>query len=109
MNRKPTKRMELRSLIAFGVFCAFLLCLVGNLFWLQIINGEEYRLKAEKNQLSDTVVNANRGTIYDSNMKVLAQSASAWLVYINPSKVGAYGWSIRQTLFPGDPLHYAPL
>lgn len=87
MNRKPTKRMELRSLIAFGVFCAFLLCLVGNLFWLQVINGEEYRLKAEKNQLSDTVVNANRGTIYDSNMKVLAQSASAWLVYINPSKI----------------------
>lgn len=23
--------------------------------------------------------------------------------------MGAYGWSIRQTLFPGDPLHYAPL
>lgn len=87
MNKKPTKRMELRSLIAFGVFCAFLFCLIGNLFWLQIINGEEYRLKAEKNQLSDTVVNANRGTIYDSNMKVLAQSASAWLVYINPSKI----------------------
>ncbi len=87
MNRKPTKRMELRSLIAFGLFCAFLLCLIGNLFWIQIINGETYRLKAEKNQLSDTVVNANRGTIYDSNMKVLAQSASAWLVYINPSRI----------------------
>lgn len=87
MNRKPTKRMELRSLIAFFGFCAFLLALIGNLFWLQIIKGEEYRLKAEKNQLSDTVVNANRGTIYDSNMKVLAQSASAWLVYINPSKI----------------------
>ncbi len=87
MNKKPTKRMELRSLIAFFGFCAFLLALVGNLFWIQVINGEEYRLKAEKNQLSDTVVNANRGTIYDSNMKVLAQSASAWLVYINPSKI----------------------
>lgn len=87
MIKKPTKRMELRSLTAFGLFCAFLFCLIGNLFWIQVINGEEYRLKAEKNQLSDTVVNANRGTIYDSNMKVLAQSASAWLVYINPSKI----------------------
>ena len=87
MNKKPTKRMELRSLIAFGLFCVFLFCLIGNLFWIQIINGETYRLKAEKNQLSDTVVNANRGTIYDSNMKVLAQSASAWLVYINPSRI----------------------
>ncbi len=87
MNKKPTKRMELRSIIAFSAFCLFLLVLIGNLFWIQIVNGEEYRLKAEKNQLSDTVVNANRGTIYDSNMKVLAQSASAWLVYINPSKI----------------------
>lgn len=87
MNKKPTKRMALRSHIAFFAFCVFLLLLIGNLFWLQIINGEEYRLKAERNQLSDTIVNANRGTIYDSNMKVLAQSASAWLVYINPSKI----------------------
>ncbi|MBO5944737.1 MAG: PASTA domain-containing protein [Clostridia bacterium] len=87
MNKKPTKKMEFRSQFAFVFFCLFLVALIGNLFWLQIINGEKYRLEAEKNQLSDTVINANRGTIYDSNMKVLAQSASAWLVYINPSKI----------------------
>lgn len=87
MNKKPTKKMEFRSQFAFVFFCLFLVALIGNLFWLQVINGEKYRLEAEKNQLSDTVINANRGTIYDSNMKVLAQSASAWLVYINPSKI----------------------
>lgn len=87
MNKRPTKRMSLRSHIAFAGFCVFLLALIGNLFWIQIIHGEEYRLKAERNQLSDTVINAHRGTIYDSNMKVIAQSASAWLVYINPSKI----------------------
>lgn len=87
MNRKPTKGMALRSHIAFGFFCLAVLAIVGNLFWIQIVKGEEYRLKAERNQLSDTVVNAHRGTIYDSNMKVIAQSASAWLVYINPSKI----------------------
>ncbi len=87
MNKKPTKEMESRSFKAFIIFCVTLLVIVGNLFWIQIIKGEEYRLKAERNQLSDTVIAANRGTIYDSNMKVLAQSASAWLVYINPSKI----------------------
>ena len=86
MNRKPTKKMESRSLKAFAIFCAALLLLIGNLFWIQVVKGEEYRLKAERNQLSDTIVAANRGTIYDSNMKVIAQSASAWLVYINPSE-----------------------
>ncbi len=87
MNKKPTKQMESRSFKAFIIFCVALLIIVGNLFWIQIIKGEEYRLKAERNQLSDTVIAANRGTIYDSNMKVIAQSASAWLVYINPSKI----------------------
>ena len=87
MRKKPTRNMSLRSHIAFAGFCLFLLVLIGNLFWIQVIRGEEYRLKAEKNQLSDTVVNAHRGTIYDSNMKIIAQSASAWLVYINPSKI----------------------
>ncbi len=87
MNKKPTKKMESRSMQAFIIFCAALLLIIGNLFWIQIVKGEEYRLKAERNQLSDTVIAANRGTVYDSNMKVLAQSASAWLVYINPSKI----------------------
>ena len=87
MNKKPTKKMETRSIRAFIIFCLALLVLIGNLFWIQIVKGEEYRLKAERNQLSDTIVAANRGTIYDSNMKVLAQSATAWLVYVNPSKI----------------------
>lgn len=87
MNKKPTKKMEARSLKAFIIFCFALAVIIGNLFWLQVVKGEEYRLKAERNQLSDTVIAANRGTIYDSNMKVIAQSASAWLVYINPSKI----------------------
>lgn len=60
---------------------------IGRIGYLTLVKGEEYRKKAEQQQLSDTTVNAARGTIYDANMNVLAQSASVWLVYINPSKV----------------------
>lgn len=87
MHRKPTKRMNVRSHVAFILLCVFLFALICNLFVIQIINGESYRLKAERQQLSDTVISAHRGAIYDSNMKVIAQSASAYLVYINPSKI----------------------
>ena len=87
MKRKPTKKMALRSHMAFLGLSVFMLALIGNLFWIQIINGESYRLKAERQQMSDTVISAHRGAIYDSNMKVIAQSASAYLVYINPSKI----------------------
>ncbi len=57
------------------------------LFYFQVIKAEEYKTKAEAQQLSDTVVSADRGVIYDANMNVLAESAAAWLVYVNPSKI----------------------
>ncbi|NLA73050.1 MAG: PASTA domain-containing protein [Clostridiales bacterium] len=83
-----TNKLKIRAIIAVFIFFVFGFSLdIGRLFWLQVINGEEYKAKAEQQQLSDTIINANRGTIYDSSMSILAQSASAWLVYINPSKV----------------------
>ncbi len=87
MNRRVTKELRGRSFIAFAFLCLGLLVVIGNLFWVSVIHGEEYKLKAERQQMSDTVLTARRGSIYDSNMKVLAQSASAYLVYINPSKI----------------------
>lgn len=87
MQTRPSKRMGYRALSVLGAIAfAFLIC-IGSLVYVSLIHGEEYRLKAEKNQLSDTTISAERGTIYDSNMKVLAKSASAWLVYLNPSKI----------------------
>ena len=72
--------MILIAVLAFG-FC------IGRVGYLTLVKGEEYREKAEAQQLSDTSISAGRGTIYDANMSVLAQSANVWLAYINPSKV----------------------
>lgn len=60
---------------------------IFRLFYFQVIKSEEYKAEAEAQQLSDTVISADRGVIYDANMNVLAESASAWLVYVNPSKI----------------------
>ncbi len=60
---------------------------IFRLFYFQVLKSEEYKTKAEQQQLSDTVVSADRGVIYDSNMNVLAESAAAWLVYVNPSEI----------------------
>ena len=60
---------------------------IARLFYFQVINAEEYKILAEAGQLSDTSIPADRGVIYDTNMEVLAESASAWLVYVNPSKI----------------------
>lgn len=39
---------------------------------------------AIQQQLKDTKINAQRGTIYDCNMKPLAQSATVWTVVLEP-------------------------
>lgn len=60
---------------------------IVRLFYFQVIKSDEYKAAAEAQQLSDTAISADRGVIYDANMNVLAESASAWLVYVNPSKI----------------------
>ena len=49
----------------------------------QLYKGDFFKTKAETQQLSDTAKTAQRGIIYDANMSVLAQSASAWKISLN--------------------------
>ncbi|MEG0092055.1 MAG: penicillin-binding transpeptidase domain-containing protein, partial [Oscillospiraceae bacterium] len=52
---------------------------------IQILNYEKYKAEASSIQLRDTKISAKRGTIYDANMKVLAQSATVWTVTVSPA------------------------
>ncbi len=60
---------------------------VFRLFWFQVLNADEYRRTAESNQTKDILLSADRGTIYDASMNVLAESAAAWTVYLDPSGI----------------------
>ncbi len=69
------------------VLAVFVAGLIGRLGYLTIIKGDEYRRLAEDQQYNDSVLSSLRGTIYDSEMNVLAQTASVWRIQINPSKI----------------------
>lgn len=88
MAVRPNNEMLKRSavLLAFIVFIGFGIGIVS-LIKIQLINNEQYQQKAELQQLSDKPLSAGRGLIYDRNMKVLAQSATAWKIYIMPGKI----------------------
>ena len=58
---------------------------IARLGYLQLVQGEELQRRAVEQQLSDTPISAKRGTIYDTNGKVLAQSASVWRVVMAPA------------------------
>lgn len=78
-----TSRVLIMGLLVVFLFTADM----GRLFYIQIVKGEEYADKAESQQLSDTEIEANRGTIYDSEGNILAQSATVWTVFLDPSNI----------------------
>ena len=85
---RPTSKAGARGVVLFLIVAAAaLIGCVGRIANLALIHGEEYRQKAERQQLSVTTLDASRGTIYDANMNVLAQSASVWMCFVNPSKI----------------------
>ncbi|MBQ6935193.1 MAG: PASTA domain-containing protein [Clostridia bacterium] len=85
---KSTSKLKVRALIAVLLLLVFGFGTdIVRLFYLQVIKGDELKTEAESQQLSDTEISADRGIIYDCNYNVLAESASAWLVYVNPSKI----------------------
>lgn len=63
------------------------LVLIARLFQIQIIEGEHYQKSALRQQVSTNVINAQRGTIYDRNMKALARSATVWTIVMNPRNI----------------------
>lgn len=65
-------------IIGFGAVFA-------RLSYLTIVQSSELQEDAVDQQLSDTTVSAKRGTIYDANGKVLAESASVWQVVMAPA------------------------
>jgi len=77
-----------RAVILTGVLIiGFFGLAIFGLVRVMLVQGDHYRQLAEENQLQDTEIAAQRGVIYDTNMKPLAQSASAWKVYIRPVRI----------------------
>jgi len=58
---------------------------VGQLVNIMFVQGEHYQKLAADQQLRDIVIQPARGTIYDRNMEILAQSATVHTVFISPA------------------------
>lgn len=88
MINLPSKQMRNRILIILIIFIIpSFLFVCFNLAKVQLINGEYYKQKAINQQQQDTIISPKRGIIYDRNMTPLAQSATAWTIYISPAGI----------------------
>lgn len=84
-EKGPAQRLRQRTailillILVLGFGAAVL-----RLTYLTTIQSSELQESAVDLQLADTTVSAKRGTIYDANGNVLAESASVWQVVMSP-------------------------
>ena len=77
-----------KRLFASIVAMAFIfIALFTRLFWVQIINGQEYTSRAIDQWTRDLPLEAKRGTIFDRNGNALAVCKTTYNVYIRPNAV----------------------
>ncbi|QSX06147.1 PASTA domain-containing protein [Sedimentibacter sp. zth1] len=76
-----------RMLVFLLVFFAITLALIAKLGYIQLVKGNEYKKGAYEQWSKDVVINAKRGTIYDSKGKKLAVSVNANTVVCYPQDV----------------------
>lgn len=84
-EKGPAQRLRQRTailillILVLGFGAAVL-----RLTYLTAVQSSELQESAVDLQLADTTVSAKRGTIYDANGNVLAESASVWQVVMSP-------------------------
>ena len=87
MAKGTTIRMWRRTIFLLAAMIIGFAVVVASLFRLQLVNGEEMQTRAVDQYLKDTSISAQRGTIYDCNMKILAESADVWMVVLEPAYI----------------------
>lgn len=88
MDLKLTQGMKKRILVILVALCIGVIGIVsGVLFKVSVIDSKELSAMATDQQQSSFDIKAKRGTIYDRNNKVLAQSATVWDVIISPGDI----------------------
>ncbi len=84
VNNKDRRNLRILSLL---ICVALAFTLMANLFKIQILDGEKYQTMAITQQLREIEIEPHRGSIYDTNMKMLAQSATVWNVIFEPANL----------------------
>ncbi len=102
MNVKTTRSMRMRIIAVIIGLCVFLtgyVCIA--LFNAAVVNNKEMSAKANDQQQSSFTIKAKRGTIYDRNNKVLAQSTTVWDIIISPGDIEEYEPQNREFICKG--------
>ena len=76
-----------KQMVVLGVLVALSAYVGVFLLKYSVLDGDKWRMLATSQQLSSVVIKANRGSIYDKNGTVLAQSSTVWDITISPHNI----------------------
>lgn len=83
INNSNIKKLKIFSIFIFIIF----ILLIIRLAYLQLVKGSSLSKEASAQQTTTETIQPSRGTIFDSNGKVLAVSAEVDTVSVNPSRL----------------------
>jgi len=84
---KKIESLDSRFTILIILVCIVSIILIGQLFNLQIVNGESYREQSEKRLTRESETYAPRGEIYDRYGKLLVTSESSYILQLYRTKI----------------------
>ena len=76
-----------RDWIILVLFAVFLVAIIANLIYIQVIRGPAYARMAQSSHTTEVSLSARRGTVYDRNGEVIASNVDATTIYVNPQEV----------------------
>ncbi len=79
-DKKPVIGYRGRQIVILSAIVGFSLFVGYNLLKFTVLDGDMWRQRANSQQMRELSIMANRGTIYDANGTVLAQSSTVWNV-----------------------------
>ena len=84
LTKEKTKRRALTVLLTLGLISCLLLC---NVFRLDVVLYDYYREKAFDQITTTSTLKAERGEIYDANMKLLATTKTTWRIFVSTREI----------------------
>ncbi|MBP3389084.1 MAG: PASTA domain-containing protein [Clostridia bacterium] len=87
-SRAPTRQMWRRSLLVLLFVCVFFFgSVIAKLAQLQLVEADTWQQQATAQQLSDSIIDPSRGTIYDAGGHILAESQLVWTIIMSPKNI----------------------
>lgn len=93
--KEASIKIKKRILFVMAIFFLSFVLLVGRLFYLQLIKGEELKKRAFSQWTRERLVAPKRGSIVDRNGKILAMSITAETVVASLNQIKDKEWTAK--------------